>query len=149
MKKLVTTLSVSLGFWASSGATDMLLPLESTKQDPLICGCSFSEIPANPPCVYTAPDLLILDVNGNPPHARVNIGKGNLLLRAVSPIVFPLYHCTVGDSWVSEWLSDVVGIRTELRAMHAGAESCWFKGTVRATFAGHTESVAIEGACGC
>ena len=102
---------------------------------------------ANP--YYRWPEILVLDPFAEQPSALVNLGQGDIQLRPAQPIVLPLYQCTAGETWTSEWVSEKVMVKAELRSLRSGEESCWFEGTVAVTFEERFESIPIQGACGC
>ena len=150
MKILVVMSAAALAIGASSDSSRILYPVEPIDHRSLACGCTFNAAGAAPAgSFYTGPELLVLDPYGEPSTARVNLGEGNILLRPAQPIVLPLYQCAAGETWISEWHSERVSVRAELRALRPGEESCWFEGNVVATLAGRSESVPINGACGC
>jgi hypothetical protein len=150
MKTIFAALAVGFMLSASSHGARLLHPLEPIDYLSIACGCTFNAVAADGGSgFYSGPELLVLDPNGEPPNARINIGEGNIRLQPAQPIVFPLYECEAGETWTSEWLSETVAVKAELRALMPGEESCWFEGTVRATTSEVAESVAVNGACGC
>jgi hypothetical protein len=141
---------IAFSLWATASSADEILrPLSPQPREWPLCGCSFSVIPADPPCVYDAPDILHLHLNGKPPRAIANIGKTNFRLEAAKPLDLSLYDCTVGKVWMSDWLSKTIGLHIEVRAEHSGPKACWFEGTVHTTFGAQSESLPIEGSCEC
>ena len=133
---------------ASSDAPRILHPLEPIEHLSIACGCGFHIAGMGQP-YYSGPQLLVLDPNGEPPNARVNLGQGNIKLRPARPIEFPLYACDAGAKWSSRWLSEEIEVQADLRAQKPGEESCWFEGTVMASIGGRSEVTAVNGACGC
>lgn len=150
MKTLVVALSIMASALASSDTSRILNPLEPIDHLSIACGCTAYVITADAAQdFYAGPEILILDPNGEPPNARVNLGAGNILLSPAKPIEFPLYQCAAGELWVSEWLSDVVKVRTELSALRPGEESCAFTGRIVATRGSDQEVTPVNVACGC
>jgi hypothetical protein len=97
----------------------------------------------------SGPELLIVAPNAEPPHALVNLGRGNLKLSPVKPIAFPMFHCEVGERFVSEWKSETLRVLAKLSVVGSGDEACWFQGTVLATVEPKSSEVPVKGACGC
>ena len=83
----------------------MLQKLQPIDFMSVVCGCTFNEsIPGAHEGSYgSGPELLLLDPNGNPPHALVNLGHGNMKLLPGEPIVFPLYECKAGETFETVW----------------------------------------------
>ena len=148
MKTLLAALAFGFAVAASSQDAQLLQRLEPIEHRSIVCGCTFNVV-GEGGGFYSGPELLVLDPNGEPPNARVNIGEGNLLLRPAQPIAFPLYQCEIGETWTSKWLSEVITVTARLNALEAGAESCWFEGTVETTVSDRSEVVPANGACGC
>jgi len=150
MRTLIVASSVVASAVASSDTARILHPLEPIDHGSIACGCTaymITEQSARD--FYASPEILVLDPNGKPPNARVNLGRGNVLLSPAKPIEFPLYHCVAGEVWISEWQSDAVTVRAELSAPNPGEESCGFTGEVVATSNGRQEVTPVGVACGC
>ena len=150
MRTLIVALSVMASTVASSDTVQILHPLEPIADRAIACGCTAYVITEqSTPDLRTAPVILVLDPNGEPPNARVTLGRGNVLLRPAKPIEFPLYHCVAGELWISEWLSDAVTVRAELNSPNPGEESCGFTGKVVATRNHDQEVTPVTVSCGC
>lgn len=152
-RRLVSSLIVvsALCVGSSRSADRVLVPLESIDHLTVACGCSFREaLPGTGIGGYGAgAELFVVAPNADPPYALVNVGKGNLQLRPVKAIEFPLYQCEAGQRFVSEWKSDDVAVLAKLQVAARGMEACWLSGTVRATIAKREGEVPVKGACGC
>jgi hypothetical protein len=151
MKTLIVALSVVASALASSDTARILHPLEPIDDGSVKCGCTvymLTDQSARDFYAYS-PQILVLDPNGEPPNARVNLGHGNVLLSPAKPIEFPLYDCEAGEVWISEWQSDAVTVRAELNSPNPGEESCGFAGEVQATANGRHELTPVQVACGC
>jgi hypothetical protein len=111
MRTLIVASSVVASAVASSDTARILHPLEPIDHGSIACGCTacmLTEQSARDFYAYS-PQILVLDPNGKPPNARVNLGRGNV--RPAKPLEFPLYHCVAGEIWISEWQSDAVTVR--------------------------------------
>ena len=148
MRAAFASLAVAWAVSASSDAPRILQPLEPIEHLSIACGCAFHAAEPGQP-FYSGPNLLVLDPNGELPNARVNLGQGNIKLRPVTPVEFPLYACEAGALWTSLWHSDEVQIQADLQALKTGEESCWFEGSVTASIGNRSELASINGACGC
>ena len=109
MKTLIVALSVVASALASSDTARILHPLEPIDDGSVKCGCTvymLTDQSARDFYAYS-PQILVLDPNGEPPNARVNLGHGNVLLSPAKPIEFPLYDCEAGEVWIAaEYESD-------------------------------------------
>jgi hypothetical protein len=135
----------------SHSQSTMLLQLSDFDSRSIVCGCEFREsIPNAAEGSYgSGPTLLVIAPNADPPHALVNLGRGNLKLSPVKPIKFPMFHCEVGEHFQTEWRSDALRVLARLDVVGSGEESCGFSGTVVATMESTNSEVPIKGACGC
>ncbi len=151
MKRLVTILAGFLTLGGASGSERLLHELQPIEWQSIVCGCSFNEsiADATEGSYGSGPEILVLDPNGDPPNARVNLGAGNVRLQPKTPLELPLYSCQAGNVWSSSWQSGQVTLQVELVATSPGAEACWFSGTVAATAGAADPPVAIRGGCGC
>ena len=147
MKTLLALLGVALAMTASSDTTRILHPIDPVESLSITCGCMFQGETGHEswiPWTY-----LMLDPNGKPPNARINLGSGTVRLRPARTISSPMYQCVAGKSWVSRWLSETVGIEAKLRVLHPEEEVCWFDGTIIASVGDRSESISVRGACYC
>jgi len=152
MKCLGLMTVVSLLLMGSSRSEGrILVQLIEVDSQSVVCRCSFREsIPGAVEGGYgSGPELLIVAPNAEPPHARVNLGRGNLKLSPVKPIEFPMFHCELGERFVSEWKSETLRVLAKLSVVGSGDEACWFQGTVLATVEPKSSEVPVKGACGC
>jgi hypothetical protein len=129
----------------------LLLQLGEFDSRSVVCGCEFSEsIPGAAEGGYgSGPKLLLIAPNADPPYALVNLGRGNLKLSPVKPVKVPMFHCEVGERFLSDWRSDTVHVRARLDVVGSGEEACWFNGTVQTTVESSNSEVSVKGACGC
>jgi hypothetical protein len=136
---------------ASPEGERMLHDLEPYDIMRIACGCSFKEsIPGAKEGSYgSGPELLVIDINGEPAHIRVNPGDGNARLLPSSKLEFPLYECNVNEKWTTRWQKDDLEVEVRLVAEVPGAEACWFHGEIAAKRGAKTWSAPLKGACGC
>ena len=127
------------------------MPLERIDRSSIVCGCSFREtLSGEAQGSYgSGPELLVIAPNAEPPHALVNIGRGNLRLRPTKQIESPMYQCKLGEPFESEWKDSEVAVQAKLQATGAGSEACWFSGSVQASAARRQAEVPVKGGCGC
>jgi hypothetical protein len=152
MKHLIAIVLLStLVVGGSHSQGSMLLQLSEFDSGSIVCGCEFNEsIPDAAEGGYgSGPKLLLIAPNGDPPYALVNLGRGNLKLSPVTPVKFPMFHCEVGERFLSAWGSDTVHILARLDVVGSGEEACWFNGTVQTTSESRNSEVSVKGACGC
>jgi hypothetical protein len=149
MKMLIAVAVTALAAGPLPDATPILHPLESIDHRSIACGCTFTPALDSARDSYAEHDIIVLDLNGEPPNARVNLGKGNIHLQSDQPIAFPLYQCAAGATWSSRWRSAEVKIAVDLVALHPGEEACWFEGSLVASVGKRSEVSLIKGACGC
>ena len=152
MKKLLA----SAASWLTLGAADSgpelkLHALEANPKPSVVCGCEFKQsVPGAAEGSYgSGPRILIIDPNGEPPNARVNLGNGTIHLKPESPIAFPLYDCTPGATWRSRWHAQALELDVRLVASSQGAEACWFSGEISLERGAARWSAPVKGACGC
>src|SRR5688572_11845570 len=62
----------------------------------------------------------------------------------VKPIAFPMFHCEVGERFVSEWKSETLRVLAKLSVVGSGDEACWFQGTVLATVEPKSSEVPVR-----
>jgi len=148
MRTALALLGAAWVMSASSDAPRILNPLDPIEHLSIACGCEFHAAEPGEP-FYSGPKLLVLDPNGEPPNARVNLGHGNIKLQPAKSIEFPLYACVAGARWISRWHSEEVQVQADLRALKPGEESCWFEGSIAASIGNRSELALVNGACGC
>lgn len=152
MKHVSALIAISLLSVGSSQSEDRVLrPLVKVDHFSIVCGCTFREtLSGTVEGDYgSGSELVVFAPNADPPYALVNIGRGNLQLRPVKPIEFPLYRCEAGERFVSEWKSAEVALVANLRVTGSGEESCWFSGIVHANATNGQAAVPVKGGCGC
>lgn len=148
MKRLVTILASVLAVGCGASDEPLLRELQPMDTSSIVCGCSFNEsIPDTTEGSYgSGPEILVLDINGDPANARINLGADNVRLLSEQ---LSLYDCEAEGVWASTWRSEAVVLKVELVPSSPGAEACWFTGTATAAVASRESSTAIKGACGC
>jgi hypothetical protein len=126
-------------------ALNALQPLDTRS---IVCGCTFNEsLPNAQEGSYgSGPEVLILDINGEPAQAHLNLGAGNLRLRFAE---LSLYDCESDGVWSTKWRSEEVTLQVDLVASGPGNEACWFSGTSTLIVNGVDSTTPIKGACGC
>lgn len=132
------------------GSTEQpaLNALQPVDTQSMVCGCTFNEsVPNVQEGSYgSGPEVLVLDINGEPAQAHVNLGAENLRLRSGE---LSLYDCESEEVWSTTWQSEEVMLKVDLVASSPGAEACWFSGTSTVTVDGVSSTTPIKGACGC
>jgi hypothetical protein len=146
---LVVVCVLSVG--SSQSQDRVLIPLEPFDHSSVVCGCSFHEAlsGAAEGSYGSGPEVFVIAPNANPPHALANTGQGNLPLRPLIPVEFPMYQCEVGEAFVSEWTSAEVAVLARLKVTGSGSEACRFSGNVHASAALGQAEIPVKGACGC
>ena len=146
--RLVAILVSALAIGCGSRTEAVLQELTPVDLLSLMCPCTFNEsIPDATEGSYGfGPEVLVLDINGDPATARVNLGAGNIRLQSED---FSLHDCESEDVWSSTWRSDEVSLHVELVSSGPGAEACWFAGTAATTVGSRRSVKPIKGACGC
>lgn len=129
----------------------MLHELEPYDFRRIACGCSFKEsIPGAKEGSYgSGPELLVIDINGEPAHIRVNPDDGNVRLLPEAPLQSPLYECKENEHWTTRWSQGELEVEVRLIADSPGAEACWFHGEISAKRGTKAWSAPLKGACGC
>ena len=60
------------------------------------------------------------------------------------------FDCLSHPSRVERWQSESgVKLRLKLRAVQAGAEACWYQGTMTVTSGKKSQTIPVTGSCGC
>ena len=145
--RLIAAIAVLLG--ALTPVTS-LQPLEPFDRMKVACGCSFYRLdPDDPSNSIPGTELVLLDVNAEPPHALLNLGDGNVQLWPDSPIEFPMYRCSPGSEFSSIWLNNDIKLSVDLAATTGLLEGCRFQGTASVSGDYVAISEIVNGACSC
>jgi hypothetical protein len=137
---------------SSSQSVDLTLRrLDAADYQTMICGCTFRESAhgSDGGGYGSGPDVLVIAPNAEPPHALINLGYGNVRLLPARPIEFPMYQCSAGRKFRTEWRAEGIAVSANLAARRAGEESCWFSGSITVSSKSATSHTSVEGACGC
>lgn len=142
---------VFFGVSAVADAPMRLQELAAETSQSAVCACEFSEMPRNWDFAeyrYRLP-LVVLDVNGKPPRAHINVGGDDLLLRPQTEISFPLFECKPEEQFKTTWLADDLRLVVDLDVQKAGYEACWFYGLASLHDDDLIDVRPVIGACGC
>jgi hypothetical protein len=114
----------------------------------LLCPCAFNraESGADDGGYGSGPRVLVLDQNGEPPTAIVDIGGGPTSFTLTSESNPLRYACEPGERVTTDWSSGGTRIALTLTVLAPGEEACWFEGSL-AREGG--VAIPIKGACGC
>jgi len=149
--KIAAIVVVLFSLAAVADAPVRLQELPSELAQSAVCGCEFSEMPRD--WDFTEykyrPPLVVLDVNGEPPRAHINIGGDVLALRPEREISFPLYACEPEEQFKSTWLTNDFRLVVDLDVRKVGYEACWFYGLASLHGDELIDVRAVIGTCGC
>jgi hypothetical protein len=135
----------------SQVADTTLRALDAVDHQAIACGCLFKQSlgESSEGGYGSGPEVLVIAPNVNPPYALVNFGNGNLRLSPAKPIVFPMYQCTSGSEYRSQWIAEGIRLFARLSAVRQGGEACWFSGSVVVESKSGGSEAQVKGACGC
>ena len=133
-----------------AASSSSLHPLDEYDWKRVACGCTFYKLDPDAPLGQVSGDeIVLLDVNADPPRALVNLGAGNTPLSPDQPIRFPLFECSAGNEFESVWLNDDIRLSMHLVVTEPGYEACWFRGEAKVSAPPLEVSEVVNGACGC
>lgn len=137
---------------ASASARMQLHPVTDIDMASVACGCEFRSTfdKWGPKSSAGTGTLILLDVNGDPPTAHINLGSGDITLQPKTELSFPLYECTAKEKFRSVWVLDNLELKIISRVSDAGYEACRFSGIATISDEGSQRlAEAITGSCGC
>jgi hypothetical protein len=149
MRQIAATVALIVTLSTVSASTSFH-ELDAIDHQSLVCGCTFYRVdPDAAQNAISGTELVVFDVNSEPPHALINVGNGNISLAPETSIEFPLFSCEPGTQFESSWSDRNTRLTVDLYSTLEGLEACWFSGT--ATASGHSiaATTSINGACGC
>ena len=137
--------------FALAGSSAELHPVTDVDMASVDCGCTFRSMfgKFSPMPDATTETLIVLDVNGDPPTAHVNLGAGDISLRPETELSFPLYDCAVEQKFRSVWVSDTYELKVIASITRPGQDDCWLSGIAVVTWDDHIRSMPVTGSCGC
>ena len=129
----------------------VLRPTTQVDMATVACGCTFGAMyedsTAEP--ATNSLTLIVLDVNGEPPAAYINLGAGDVSLRPKTEISFPLYECVAEEQFKTIWVADDFELTVDVDVSKAGYEACWFYGVASISDDDLLLAKPITGSCGC
>ena len=151
MKKYLAPLAGLLALASGGSSEPLLQKLEPVDFGSIVCGCTFnqSRMGVDEGDYGSGPLILVIDPNGSPLNARVNLGNGNVHLEPDPGNSFAMYDCQAGREWQTAWRGSGIRLRVRLTANDEGNEACFFTGDVSAERDERTWSAPVKGACGC
>jgi hypothetical protein len=129
----------------------VLHPIAQVDMATVDCGCTFGamyEDSTTEPAT-DSPNLIVLDVNGKPPAAYINLGAGDVSLQPKTEISFPLYECVAEEPFKTIWVADDFELTVDVDAAKAGYEACRFYGVASISDDDLLLAKPITGSCGC
>ena len=97
----------------------------------------------------TSEPLIVLDVNGEPPTAYINLGSSNVLLSPETELSLPLYDCAVDERFRSVWVSATHELKIIAKISRPGQKACSLTGIASVTWEDHMSTKPVTGSCDC
>ena len=149
--KILVVAALVLPVLSLASSSVVLHPIAQVDMATVACGCTFGAMyeSSTTELAKDSPTLIVLDVNGEPPTAHINLGSGDIALRPETEISFPLYECTAEEQFKTIWVADNFELTVDVDVTKAGYEACWFYGVASINDDDLLAAKPVTGSCGC
>lgn len=149
--KFLVMAAAALPVFSLVSSSVVLHPITQVDMATVACGCTFGAMyeSSTTEIAKNSPTLIVLDVNGGPPTAYINLGSGDIALRPKTEVSFPLYECTAEEQFKTIWVTDDFELTVDVDVSKAGYEACWFYGVAFINDDDLLAAKPVTGSCGC